>query len=331
MSTVLDKYGSIPGLSEKVSRIFFGCAIRPMNLGEDAGNLLDAALGNGINAFDTARVYGESEVSLGNWIRSRHCRDRIVLLTKGGHPAFSQNADSQPAITRRISRSEIRADLEKSLLALGVDYVDIYLLHRDDPSVPVEEIAGWMDELVKEGKARTIGGSNWTHQRIEQARQYALDHGMTPFTVSSPHFSLAETHTDLYGDNCVTLTGDENAAARQWYRENPVAVISFASLSQGFFSGRWTSDDFRKADPRLRPEFIKAFGCEKNLLRLDRTHQLAAEKGCTVSQLALRWGFSQGLELFAAVGSTSPERMLENWKALDVPLSDSEADWLAGK
>ena len=331
MSISSNKYGHIPGLDRQVSRIFFGCAIRPMNLGQDAGELLDAALENGINAFDTARVYGNSEVSFGNWLRSRRCRDRVVLLTKGGHPAFSRDKDGNFQITRRISRKEIREDLEQSLLALGVDNVDIYLLHRDDPSVPAEEIAVWMDELVKEGKARTIGGSNWTHQRIEAAREYALAHGLTPFTVSSPHFSLAETQTDLYGDNCVTLTGDANAEVRAWYRENPVAVISFASLSQGFFSGRWTSDDFRNNDSHLKPEFIQAFGSEKNLLRLDRTRELAAEKGCTVSQLALRWGFSQGMNLFAAVGSTSPQRMLENWQALDLPLSKEEADWLTGK
>lgn len=324
----MEKYGLIPGIDQKVSRIFFGCAIRPMNLGEDAGVLLDAALENGINAFDTARVYGSSENSLGNWIRSRGVRDRIVLLTKGGHPVFHPDTPSDP-ITRRISREEIRKDLETSLLALGVDMVDIYLLHRDDTSVPAEEIAGWMDELVKEGKVRAIGGSNWTYQRIQAARDYALAHGMTPFTVSSPHFSLAETKTDLYGDNCVTLTGDENADARKWYRENPVAVLSFASLSQGFFSGRWNAEDFKKADSALSPAFIQAFGCEKNLVRLERVCKLAADKGCTVSQLALRWGFSQGMDLFAAVGSTSPERMLENWKALDVPLSQEEADWLA--
>ena len=93
MSISSNKYGQIPGLDRQVSRIFFGCAIRPMNLGQDAGELLDAALENGINAFDTARVYGNSEVSFGNWLRSRRCRDRVVLLTKGGHPAFSRDKD----------------------------------------------------------------------------------------------------------------------------------------------------------------------------------------------------------------------------------------------
>ena len=188
-----------------------------------------------------------------------------------------------------------------------------------------------MDELVKEGKVRTIGGSNWTHQRIEAAREYALAHGLTPFTVSSPHFSLAETQTDLYGDNCVTLTGDANAEARAWYRENPVAVISFASLSQGFFSGRWTSDDFRNNDSRLKPEFIQAFGSEKNLLRLDRTRRACRRKGMYRLPAGTPVGIFPGDEPLCGGRFHSPQRMLENWQALDLPLSEEEANWLTGK
>lgn len=325
----MEKYGKIEGVSLPVSRIVFGCAIQPMNQGQRVDALLDAAFALGINTFDTARVYGESEKSLGEWIKARGNRDKVVILSKGGHPRFDF-ADGKLSIDRRISREEIRKDVETSLLKLGVDKIDIYLLHRDDESVPAGEIAEWLDELVKEGKLGAIGGSNWTHQRIEAQRKYAAAHGLTPFTVSSPHFGLAKLDIDLYGDNCFTLTG-EQADARNWYRENPVAVLSYATLSQGFFGGKITSADYDKRIELLGERGAAAFGSKENFIRLQRAEKLAKEKGCTLSQLALAWTYTRGMNLFAAVGSRSAERMTENFGALSVSLTKEEADWLCNE
>lgn len=324
----MERYGTITGVNKLVSRMIFGCAIQPMNQGKRVDALLDHALELGINTFDTARVYGESEASLGAWVKSRSNRDKVVLLSKGGHPDIRFHGTVPEIHARRITRADIRSDLETTLLKLGVDELDIYLLHRDDLSVPAGEIAEWMDELVREGKVRAIGGSNWSHQRIAEQREYAAAHGLTPFTVSSPHFSLAILGSDLYGDNCVTLTGKENALARQWYRENPVAVISYASLSQGFFGGKIHGHDFDQREQLLDPRNLAAFGCKENFKRLERAEQLAKEKGCTLSQLALAWCFTRGFNLFAAVGSTRPERVEENYQALQIQLTHEEADWL---
>jgi aryl-alcohol dehydrogenase-like predicted oxidoreductase len=301
-----------------------------MNAGQRVDELLDSAVELGINTFDTARVYGESEGSLGGWIKARGNREQIVLLSKGGHPVISFDSGRPEVTRRRITREEIRSDLETSLLKLGVDELDIYLLHRDDPRVPVGEISEWMDELVREGKVRAIGGSNWTHQRIAAQREYARQHHLTPFTVSSPHFSLAALGTDLYGDGCVTLTGKENAPARSWYRENQLAVISYASLSKGFFGGKLRGDDYDRRAELLDPLSLAAFGSEENFARLKRAEQLAREKGCTLSQLALAYCFTRGMNLFAAAGSTHPERVRENYGALRIALTKEESDWLVG-
>lgn len=324
----MEKYGNIPGLDKPVSRIVYGCGGMKMMKGEPANAQLDAAFAAGINAFDTARVYGESEKVLGDWIRSRGNRDKLVLISKGAHPVFTPKEDGGVEITRRLSREEIRKDIDATLLALGVDQLDVYLLHRDDPSVPVGEITEWMDELVKEGKTRVIGGSNWTCRRIAEQRAYAVQHKMALFTVSSPHFSLARQDADIFGDRCVTLTGEPGAEARNWYRGHPVAVLAYGALSQGFFSGKWHGGDFHRRESLMDGRMLAAYGSGENFGRLQRTEALSIRKGCTPAQLALRWLFTRGMNLFAAVSSENPARIQANWDALDIELSQKEADGL---
>lgn len=327
----MEKYGNIPGLETPVSRIVYGCAGMKMLKGEPADVQLDAAFEAGINAFDTARVYGESEKVLGDWIKARGNRDKVVIISKGAHPVFTRNEDGTVDVTRRLSREEIRKDIDTTLLKLGVDELDVYLLHRDDLSVPVGEITEWMDELVKEGKTRVIGGSNWSCRRIADQRAYAVQHGMQLFTVSSPHFSLARQDEDIFGDHCVTLTGEQGAKEREWYRAHPVAVLAYATLSQGFFSGKWHGGDFHKRKELMNEMSLAAYGCGENFGRLQRTEALAIRKGCTPSQLALRWLFTRGMNLFAAVSSENPDRIRQNWESLDVELSQQDADRLCGE
>ncbi len=324
----MEKYGRISGIDKPVSRLFFGCAIRPMNQGEDVFETLDAAFKEGINAFDTARVYGHSEEVLGRWIKARGNREKVVLLTKGAHPDV-RIENGEPVFTRRISREEIRKDVEHSLLALGVNEIDLYLLHRDDERVPAGEIAVWLDELVKEGKILVPGVSNWRYDRIREAREYAAEHGLTPLGLSSPQYSLAELSIDLYGDNCRTLTGQKAAKERENYQKDGMPVLSYASLAQGFFSGNVTHKDYDRRQELLAPLTFRGFGSRENFEILKRAEKMAKEKGCTLSQLALRWLFTRNLNLFAAVGSTQPRRMAENWAALDIPLTKEEADFLS--
>ena len=189
----MEKYGNIPGLDKPVSRIVYGCAGMKMLRGEPADTQLDAAFAAGINAFDTARVYGGLEKVLGDWIKSRGNREKLVLISKGAHPVFTPKEDGTAETTRRLSREEIRKDIDATLLALGVDELDVYLLHRDDLSVPVGEIAEWMDELVKEGKTRTVGGSNWTFRRIAAPAGLRRPARPLPLHRLQPPFQPCET------------------------------------------------------------------------------------------------------------------------------------------
>lgn len=156
-------FGNIAGL--EASRIFFGMAAPPVSTDEESAyTLLDGVLDSGINTFDCARSYGKAENALGKWLESRKCRDKVIILSKCG--------DVKNGVVK-VSRQVILNQLQQSLEALRVNCIDIYLLHRDDPNTPVEEFIDTLNELKDAGRIKVFGVSNWTHQRIESANNYA--------------------------------------------------------------------------------------------------------------------------------------------------------------
>ena len=314
------RYGHIPGIDHKVSRILFGTAQPLFSEGGDASALLDAMTGLGINFLDTARVYGQSEDTIGRWMRVRRNRHQVILLTKCSHPL--------PDGTRRVNPTEIRSDLETSLKKLRTDYVDVLVLHRDDPSVDVGEIVECCNALIHEGKIRAYGGSNWTHERIAAANAYAASNGLQPLSVSSPNFSLARQVVDPWGGDCVSISGKEGEEAQAWYRENQLPVISYSSLARGFLSGRVHGDDETSGAKVLDSFAVRGFDWPENYERLRRCERLSQLRGVTVPQIALAWIFSQGINAFAVVGTSSTERMQQNLVALDIMLSQTELDEL---
>ncbi len=314
------KYAEIPYVGKKVSRIFFGTAMPLFLSGGDGNALLDASLAAGVTAFDTARNYAEAESTLGKWIRERDVRERIVLLSKGAHPEKSGR--------KRISEREIREDFAQSARDLNTDYIDIYLLHRDDPDVEVGEIVELLNSMHSEGKIGAFGGSNWTHERIEKANEYAYAHSLIPFTVSSPHFSLARQTGDPWGGNCVSISGPENREAREWYEKNQMPVIAYSSLGRGLFSGRVKGNDPEKAAGVLDDVAVKGYVSLDNLERLRRCEKLAKEKGLSVAQIAMAWVYCQKMNTFAVVSTSNPKRMEENTAALSITLTEEEMRYL---
>lgn len=315
------EYSKIPHVKNQISKIVFGTAIGPMSGGEDSGELLDAAFAMGINTFDTARGYGQAEKMLGEWINSRNLRERVNIITKGGHPL----ADG----TKRVTREEIRLDVELSRQAMGTDYFDVYLLHRDDPDVPVGKILEILNELYEEGAIGAFGGSNWTRERIQEANEYAAKHNLVPFSATSPNFGLAEQCCDVWGGGCTTIAGPEHAADREWYGVNGIPVIAYSSLARGVFSGRIRSDQLAMASDLLDPISVRGYCSKANFERLARVEKLSSEKGCSVAQLTLAYTMRQpGMNVFAVCSSTSAARMLSNTRALDVHLSEEEIAWL---
>ncbi len=315
------EYTRIEGVKNPVSRIVFGTAVGPMTGGQDCGELLDAAFACGVNTFDTARVYGMAENSLGDWIGSRGLREQVNIITKGAHPL--------PDGTKRVTREDIRRDVELSREALKTDFFDVYLLHRDDEEKPVGEILEILNELHEEGIIHAFGGSNWTRERVQEANEYALSHGLVPFAASSPNFGLAEQVSDVWGGGCTTISGPEHVQDRAWYGAQNMPVIAYSSLARGVFAGRIRSDQLAQAEELLDTFAVKGYCSEANFERLARAEKLSAEKGCSVAQLTLAYTMRQpDMNVLAVCSSTSPKRFRENVEALKVALTAEEIAWL---
>lgn len=313
-------YAKIEGVDLPVSRIFFGTAINSMLMGKNAEALLDAVYGAGINAFDCARGYGMAEKALGEWIKARNNRERIVLLTKCGNISMSGKIC--------VNREVIEKELETSLKTLQTDYIDIYLLHRDDPNTPVSEVIDTLNEAKRKGKIKVFGVSNWTHQRIMEANAYAEANGLEGFTVSSPNYGLAEQVQDPWGGECVTISGAANVQAREWYAKNQMPVIAYSSLGRGFFSGKFKAGDYEGAKKVLDNAGQKGYLHEVNMGRLARAQELAARDHMSVSQIAMRYIFSNEMNVFAVVSTTRPDRMQENIAAANAALSAEDVAYL---
>lgn len=315
------EYRTIPYVDKKVSRIFYGTAMDPFFGGEEGVELLDEIFALGVNAFDTARVYQMSEKVLGKWMSSRKNRDEVVLLSKCGHP-------DQVTWRKRINEKEIREDFAVSSDLLQTDYIDIYLMHRDDPEVPVGEIVEIFHALHEEGKIGAYGGSNWTTARIQEANEYATQHNLLPMTVSSPNYGLADQVRDLWGGGSVTISGPSNEKAREWYIKNQMPVIAYSSLAHGFFSGRLKSCDAGREDQIVDAFAVKGYSCPENFERLRRAEELAEKHGCTVSEIAMAFIYGQQVNTFAIVSTSSPERMQKNIDAMSLGLTKEELDYL---
>lgn len=308
-------YGKISGIPIPASRIFFGTATGPLLSGENADGLLDGAFERGVNAFDCARSYGRAEKVLGGWIRRRGNRDGVVVLSKCG--------DIRNGVVK-VNRQVITEQLETSLNTLQADCIDIYLLHRDDPATPVGEYIETLNEAKRAGKIRTFGVSNWTADRIREANRYAEANGLEGFSVSSPNYGLARQMEDLWGGGCVSISGPEHEADREWYSETGMPVIAYSSLGRGFFSGKFRSDDPEGARSVLDSYAQKGYLYPENLQRLRKAEQLAEQYGVTVAEIAMRYVFSGRMNMFAVVSTNRPVRLESSIRAAGCPLEEAD-------
>ena len=314
------KYGKIPGVEKPVSRLVQGI-IMLADLGEERSfRLLDAVFEAGINSFDSAHVYGGGQCDriFGRWVRERGIRDRIVLLDKGAH----HNADR-----RRITPFDITADLHDCLARLGFESIDLYLMHRDDPTVPVGPLVEVFNRHIEDGLIGSYGGSNWSHQRIQLTDEYAEEHGLLPFAVSSPHFSLGEAFDDPWGDS-ISIAGRGNEEARRWYEQRGMALFPWSSLCGGFFSLRFTRANPESFQDPADKRCVRCYCREDNFRRLDRAKELAKAKGATVPQIALAYLLNHPLDCYPLMAVYTPEQAAENAGAVDIELSADETAWL---
>ena len=249
----------------------------------EARALMDAYLAAGGNVIDTAHVYSDylpgakhmSEKVIGRWLWDNDARSRVILCTKGGFPVVGDMHAS------RIDRDSIRADLYESLGCLGVDNVDIYWLHRDDPARPVSEIAGWMDELYREGVFKYWGVSNWNSRRIEAIRAYCAENGLVPPACSQIKWSLAVPKPGSAGDDTLQ---EMDRAEHAWYLKNPLPLFAYSSQAKGFFS-KLSATGGRDPGGKAGKRYFTA----GNVKRFRTLEQLSEETGYSPGQLAIWW------------------------------------------
>lgn len=311
-----------------MSKIVLGTDYYGVNIPEEqAFALMDRYLELGGNTLDTARVYGRdpkaphideayanSEPIVGRWLKSRGCRDKVILATKGAFPALEK-----PRL--RLDKASIDSDVATSLHELDVDYVDFYFLHRDDPSRPVSEIMDTLHAHVQAGRIRALGASNWTVARLNEANAYARDNGRTPFSVSEIHWCAAQVPDNMWDNDTVVVMDDEQYAG---YLENKIPVMAFSSQARGYFSKMM-------AGVPLPEKRMKRYDTPENRRRLEHIRALCEKTGKPASALMLAYITSNPVQGAAIVGCSRLEQLEETMSDADLTLTARECDEMCGK
>src|SRR6266851_3946751 len=189
------RYGSISDVGDRVSRLVLGSmvfSVEPKAF-DNTCRLLDRFTSAGGTTVDTARIYakGTSEQAFGKWLERSGRRDDMVVLGKGAH-------HDTETLERRVTPAAIHEDVETSLREMGLETIDIYILHKDDPDAEVGPIVQALNEEADAGRIQAFGGSSWSTERLAEASAYAAEHGLRPFTVSSPNLALAVPHRPMW-------------------------------------------------------------------------------------------------------------------------------------
>lgn len=300
------KYTQIPHLDKKVSRLVMG--VDNQVFFPHAAIMFDDFFEKGGNMFDTAYVYGggTQERLLGEWLKKRGVRDQCAVIVKGCH-------------TPACDPISLTWQLQESLRRLQIDCADVYMMHRDNPEIPVGEFIDVLNSHVKAGRIKAFGGSNWTLPRVQQANDYAKSKGLQGFSVVSNNFSLARMVDPIWG-GCVAAS---DADSRAWLTKNQLHLLSWSSQARGFFlPGRAAPD---KTDDA---ELVRCWYSEDNFKRLERAKELANKKGVTPINIALAYVLSQSFPTIALIGPRLLNETRTSMPGLTVALSPDEVRWL---
>lgn len=282
-----------------------------------SSHMLEAYLDHGGNFLDTAEVYANwlpiepssSERFLGKWMKERAIRSHIILATKGGHPKIEAKDIS------RLFPEDIKVDIEGSLSRLNTDYIDLYYLHRDDLSLPVENIIETMESHVRRGDIRYYACSNWTLPRIEQAQQYAKKKGYVGFVAVQNLWNLAQINPESMTDKTLVVS---DQSMTNWHEETKIAAIPFSSQANGFFSGKYKRGEL--TDSIIESNVYKRYFNDINFKRLEKVQSMAKKMDSTPNQIALAYLLGHPFPTFPVVGCKKKEHLLDSLGAAEISL-----------
>ena len=302
---------AIPGVPVPLSVIGMGLGTADLTNPDAVFAVLTEYTDAGGTVIDTAHSYGGGAADrlLGEWLADRD-RSTVVVVGKGCHPA----ADGLP----RVSPGAIEADLTESLERIGTDVLDLYLLHRDDESVPVAPIVDALNDQHARGRIRAFGGSNWSVARIEAANAYAAANGLVPFVASSPGMSLATVNEPMWPD---CIYADAQTCADHERLQLP--MLAWSTQARGFFSGKYSRDEPGGAD------MVRVYANEVNFARLARAQELAQAKSTTANEIALAYVLHQPFPVVALIAARTSAQLRDSLAAESLELSADEVRWLA--
>jgi aryl-alcohol dehydrogenase-like predicted oxidoreductase len=274
--------------------------------------LLDALLAGGLNFVDTADSYstwvpghlgGESETIIGNWFKARGNRSKVVLATKVGSPMGEGK--------KGLSKNYIRQAVEDSLKRLQTDYIDLYQSHRDDDSTPQVDTLGIYADLMKEGKVRAIGASNFTPERVESSLEVSRKHNLPRYETLQPEYNLYDRGGYEYKLEGVCV-------------KHGLGVIPYFSLASGFLSGKYRSAE--EAASRPRAGMLKKYFNERGMRILESLDEVARELKAKPAQVALAWMMARPSITAPIASATTVEQLQELVAAtrLDLPVGAIE-------
>lgn len=308
------EYRNLGRTGLKVSTLCMGTMQFGWSVDEaETHRILSGTLDSGINFIDTADIYsrwvdgnpgGVAEENIGRWMKQAKVpRDRLVIATKvRGVMGDGPNDEG-------LSRVHIMGAMEASLRRLQTDYIDLYQTHWPDNDTPIEETLRAMDDLVRQGKVRYVGASNYKAWELMQALWASDQHALVRYDSLQPHYNLI--HREEFER--------ELRAVCETYG---IGVIPYSPLAGGFLTGKYRRDtplpDSRRAEGRQK------YLTEQNFVVLDKLDEIANVHDATVTQVALAWLLADPVITSPIIGATSMEQLKENLGSLDVELTAEE-------
>jgi aryl-alcohol dehydrogenase-like predicted oxidoreductase len=301
-----------------VSELCFGGNIFGWTADEAASfAVLDAFVEGGGNFIDTADVYstwvsghsgGESETVIGKWLAARKNRDRVIIATKVG----SRMANDPKR--EGLARDYILHSVDDSLRRLQTDHIDLYQAHRDDPNTPLDETLDAFTTLIKQGKVRAIGASNYTAARLTEALQVSQQHGYARYESLQPLYHLLNRE-------------DYERDLEPLCREQGIGVITYSSLASGFLTGKYRSGQDLPSSPRAQG-IQRRYMNEQGFAILEQVEHIANAHHATIAQVALAWIINRPGITAPIASATTVQQTQELLGATSVQLNEDELQML---
>ena len=276
----------------------------------EAFAILEAYLDKGGNVIDTARIYSDwvkpeiarSERVIGDWIRHRGHHDDFILITKGGHPCLDTVS------TPRMKQTDMDHDIVLSLKTLGVDCIDLYFYHRDNPATPVGELLETMEGYVREGKIRYYGCSNWKADRMEAAQAYARNHAMRGFVANQVLFNMGMKYMKPFPDPTMASVDEP---MQEFHRAEPgVLAMPYFGVCSGFYHQLDAKgEDAVKQSPYYTPDSI---GVKAVIDRLREKYN------ASISQVLLGFFSAQDYPMVPLAGASTLNQLEDIMHTLEI-------------